>query len=338
MKKTLIIIGLTALSLVVGCKKQEEVKTTGMITGMVSDSTGSPIDQAQVSTTPATIEVMTNDSGVYEIPDVEPGDYTVGAQKRTYIPKSVNTSVTASNITTANISLNQSLRNVLGEMLTTACHCGDDARAEGYAVKSGCGTRFVYLEYHASCDPYFETWDPFATLGSESRRLYYGADTFLLGNWIYFEGTNLQTSAGNYQYTVDSLLGKYSPLTMTITGSYSNSTGDGNLDVAITAVDTILPNDLVVEFAVYEKGPIDYSPTPPCVVPFEYVVVNIPDHEPLTISYGQMVNITKNFTVPDSIGGDKPPFHVVDKNNIGVALFVQSTGSKEILQAACHDF
>jgi len=192
------------------------------------------------------------------------------------------------------------------------------------------------VEYHASIDPLFETWDPFATEASEARRLFFGADTFTLGNWLFLDGTNLLTTAGNYEQTIDSLLGVYSPLAMSITGSYAN--GTGNCEVAITAVDAITWTDLVVEFAVYERGPIIYSPSGPCLVPFQYFLVEMPEHEQLDIAYGETVAVSKTFTVPDTIGGTLPPFHVVDHTNIGVVIFVQSAGSHEVLQAGSIDF
>ena len=340
MKIHMRVIGLVAVAcfLVINCGNEDSEFTTGMITGLITDASGLPLDSALITTVPVTIGVYTNDSGAFEIPDVQPDAYTVFAQKRTYIPGSGYVTVTAGDITNADISLTQNSRNVVGEMLTTACHCGDDARAEAYIIKNNNDSNFVYVEYHASSDPYFETWDPFATPGSENRRMYYEADTFVLGNWFFLDGTVLLTAAGNYQEKIDSLLGVFSPLAITISGTYSSATGTGNIDLEIIAVDTIEYMDLVIEFVVYEKGPIDYSPSGPCIVMFENVVVNMPANEPLDIAYGETVYVAKDFSVPDTIGGAVPPFHAVNRNNIGVAVFVQSAGSKSILQAASYDF
>ena len=340
MKIHMKVIGLVVVAcfIAVNCGNEESEFTTGMISGLITDNNGSPVDSAVVTTIPQTMEVYTNDSGAFQIPDVSPDDYTVNAQKRTYIPGLVIVTVTAGDIITADISLTQNIRNVLGEMLTTACHCSDDARAEVYSVNNNNGLRFVYVEYHASVDPHFETWDPFATPGSESRRLYYEADTFMLGNWLFLDGIVLLTTTGNYQQIVDSLLGIFSSLAITISGTYASSTGSGTIDLEITAVDTIEYTDLVIEFAVYDRGPIDYSPSGPCLVMFENIVVALPTHEQLDIAYGETVNIVKDFTVPDSIGGAFPPFHMVNHNNLGIAVFVQSAGSKNILQAVSYAF
>ncbi len=322
--------------LAAGCANQEEELTTGLITGMIVDAQDLPLDSAEVITDPATATVYTNDSGAFEIPDVQPGDYTVTASKRTYIPASTSVQVTAGDVATADISLVQNERVVLGEMLTTACHCADDARAEAYRTKAALGDRFVYVEYHASIDPLFETWDPFATEASEARRIFFGADTFTLGNWLFFDGTTLLTTAGNYEQMIDSLLGIYSPLALSITGTYAS--GAGNCEIIITAVDAIDWSDLVIEFAIFERGPIIYSPSGPCLIPFEYFLVAMPEHELLDINYGETVTVSKTFTVPDTIGGSLPPFHAVDHTNLGIVVFVQSANSHEILQAASIDF
>lgn len=336
-KKIYILTLALIATIIFSCGNEQEELTTGVINGLITDSAGAPISSAIITTISETEEVFTNDTGFYEIPGVEPGEYTVRAEKATYIPKSVNITVEAGAITTANISIIQSPRNVLGEMLTTTCHCSDDARAAIYAVKDNCGSRFIHLEYHASSDPLLEEWDPFVTEESEKRRLYY-ADTFEIGAMMFFDGANLATSTSSYQQIADSLLQIYSPLTILINGTYSSTTGSGHLDVEITAKDTIKYNDLVVEFAIYEKGPVDFEPADSCIVPFRYILVNLETHEQLNISLDEKVNLSKDFTVPETIGGKVPPFHTVNRDNIGVAVFVQSRGAKEILQAAFRNF
>ena len=324
--------------LIIGCGNQQDEMTTGMVVGIITDSTGAPLDSVLLMTEPVTSSVYSDDTGAYQIPDMQPGDYTIQGRKKTYIPGYVDATVTVGDITTADITLKQSVRCVLAEMLTTACHCADDARDEIYTIKANLGDQCAYLEYHASCDPGIETWDPFVSAESEARRQYYGADTFMIGEWMYFGGTTIHYTPGSYQEAVDSLGGIYSPLVMSVTGSYSSTTGTGTVDLEITAIDSIEYNDLVVEFGVYDRGPVYYAPDSVCVVPFRYFLVAMPSNEALSITYGQTVNISKSFTVPDSIGGSVPPFHYVNKDNIGVAAFVQSAGSKEILQSAIMDF
>lgn len=340
MKRTFIytITVLMGLAVITDCGNQEEEMLTGMITGLITDSTGMPLDGVCIFTDPATSNTYSDDTGAYQIPDVEPGDYTVEARKRTYIPGNTAVTVTAGEIANADISLIQSIRCVLAEMLTTACHCADDARDEIYTIKANLGDQCAYLEYHASCDPGIETWDPFVSAESEARRLFYGADTFMIGEWTYFDGTTIHYTPGSYQEAIDSLAGIFSPLRMNVTGTYSSATGTGTIDVEIIAVYVIEYSDLVVEFGVYDRGPVYYAPDSICVIPFQYFLVAMPPSVALNIVNGQTVNLSQPFTVPDSIGGSVPPFYFVNKNNIGVSVFVQSTGSKQVLQAANIDF
>lgn len=223
-------------------------------------------------------------------------------------------------------------------MITTACKCADDGRTKAYGVKDANGSGFIYIEYHATS--FTTLQDPFKTDHSEARRLFYGADTFTLGKWLFLNGVVLLRSTGYYRKNVDSLLNIFSPLAVNVGGSYSATNGRGTVDVEIIALDTIADNDLVVEFALYEKGPIRFAmPGSPDTCVFRYILVELLNNEKLTIANGETVNLSKDFAVPDSIGGGTPPIHhKVDFNNIGIAIFIQSTGSKKVLQAASHNF
>jgi hypothetical protein len=318
------------------CAKNNDEPVTGFVSGVVKDTAGAGIAAAQITTNPATSQVLTNDTGYYELPDVPAGDYLLKASKGTYLTDSSVVHVDSGQVSTVNFTLRQNFRTVLAEMLATACHCADEARVEAYGVKSGHPSRFVYLEYHASSDPQFDTWDPFSAASSEERRLYY-CDTFLIGHYMYFDGTILQIASGNFSATADSLMNETSPLLIKVAGTYSAAAGTGHLDVTVTAVDDISYGDLNLEYAVYERGPMTGAP-PPDTCPFRYVAVNMESRDPLTIAYGETKTLGKDFTVPDTIGLPLPPFHVVDQANIGVAVFIQSRGSKEILQAAYIDF
>lgn len=318
------------------CANNNGTPVTGFIKGLVKDTAGAGISGAEVVTNPATATVSADDTGYYEIPDVPAGDYMVKASQGTYLSDSSAVNVDSGQVSTVDFTLRRNFRTVLAEMLATACHCADEARVEAYGVKSGHPSRFVYLEYHASKDPQFDTWDPLGTPSSESRRLYY-CDTFLIGHYMYFDGVILQTASGAFSATADSLMNETSPLLMQIAGTYTAATGTGHVDVTVTAVDDISYNDLYVEYTVYERGPMTGAP-PPDTCPFRYVVVNMASSDPLSIAAGESRVLVKDFSVPDTIGLPLPPFHIVDQANIGVAVFVQSRGSKEILQAAFIDF
>jgi len=317
-------------------KNNDGTPVTGFINGLVKDTTAAGLSAATITTSPPTATVLTNDTGYYEIPDVAAGDYIVKASKGTYITDSSSVHVDSGQVSTVNFTLLRNFRTVLAEMLATACHCGDEARVEAYGVKSGHPSRFVYLEYHASKDPQFDLWEPFGTPSSESRRLYY-CDTFLIGHFMYFDGTILQTASGDFHATADSLMNETSPLLMQVAGTYSAATGTGHVDVTVTALEDIPYNDLDVEYTVYERGPMTGAP-PPDTCPFRYVVVNMASSDPLAITAGESRVLAKDFSVPDTIGLPLPPFHIVDQANIGVAIFVQSRGTKQVLQAAFIDF
>jgi hypothetical protein len=318
------------------CANNNNEPVTGFVSGAVRDTAGAGIASAQIITVPATAAVLTNDTGYYEIPDVPAGDYVVKASKGTYLTDSSAVHVDSGQVSTLNFTLRRNFRTVLAEMLATACHCADEARVEAYGVKSGHPTRFVYLEYHASSDPQFDLWEPFGTPSSESRRLYY-CDTFLIGHYMYFDGTILQTASGAFSATAESLMNETSPLLVQVAGTYSAATGAGHVDVTVTALDDVPYSDLYVEYTVYERGPMTGAP-PPDTCPFRYVAVNRASADPLSIAAGETRSFGKDFTAPDTIGLPLPPFHIVNQANIGVAVFVQSRGTKAVLQAAYIDF
>jgi hypothetical protein len=330
-----IMLALTALAFF-ECQQEEEM-TTGMIRGFVTDPSGSRLTGVSVLATPSDIQALTNDSGYYEMTDLQPGDVQLRFELGSYIPQDTMIGIVAGEVTTVSTVMEQSLRNVVGELLNTVCHCADDERFEARRLKSLYGSRFIYIACHASADPTFDTWDPFSCPGSESRRLYY-ADTFVIGGFMFFNGTTFLAGSGSYEPVLDSLLKTTSPLHLTLTGSYTSSTHAGNVSVEIAAVDTVIPVDLQVQFALYEIGPIRYMPPSPPETLYHYVMVDLLTPENLSINEGETKIITKDFVVPDTIGGTIPPFHAVNTDDIGIAVFVQSQGSKEILQAASLDF
>jgi len=80
--------------------------SSGTISGIVYDaSAGTPINKARVITVPPTSSVTTNDSGAYEITNVEPGTYHINAAKFAFDSAGVDISVSADVTTTADIPL-----------------------------------------------------------------------------------------------------------------------------------------------------------------------------------------------------------------------------------------
>jgi hypothetical protein len=331
--RILFLLPMLAIMLIPACNDGNDEPVTGMINGTVRDSAGTGVGSAEVRTEPQTVQVATNDTGYFEIPDVAAGAYKVFAEKSTYLSDSASAQVDSGQVSTVGLILIRSYRTVLAEMLTRTCECAYGARREAYAVKAGHPDRFVYLEYHASTDPMVDWSDPFTNPASEARRLYY-CDTFVLGHFMYFDGTILQTATGDFEATVDSLLDVASPLQVQIAGTYSPATYSGHIDVTVTARAGVPYSDLYLEYAIYERGPMP----PPDTVMCEYVALDRPAHDPLVIGQGETRIFGKDFTVPDTIGLPNPPFHVVDPADIGIAVFVQSLSAKEVLQAAFKDF
>jgi hypothetical protein len=103
-----IIVILTAL-VIISCSKdaiQEEM--FGIIEGSVIDSkTEEPVRNVNITTTPPTNSILTDDNGVFELYDIPTGNYTVKASRPGYRDKSVSVSVRDKAITTAKIYFEQ---------------------------------------------------------------------------------------------------------------------------------------------------------------------------------------------------------------------------------------
>lgn len=87
MKKHIIIITLaiTALLLVVGCKKKEETVTPGSIHGLVSDAnSGELIQNASVKLQPKGLQTVTGSDGRYQFAQIDPGQYNLFIEKTGY--------------------------------------------------------------------------------------------------------------------------------------------------------------------------------------------------------------------------------------------------------------
>ena len=87
MKKHIIIITLaiTAILLVVGCKKKEETVTPGSIHGLVSDAnSGELIQNASVKLQPKGLQTVTGSDGRYQFVQIDPGQYNLFIEKTGY--------------------------------------------------------------------------------------------------------------------------------------------------------------------------------------------------------------------------------------------------------------
>jgi protocatechuate 3,4-dioxygenase beta subunit len=71
------------------------IPTTGNIDGTVIDTTGAPIKDVIITTTPETGSFLTDDNGKFEIENVTAGSITVNAEKSGYVSQTVGITVEA---------------------------------------------------------------------------------------------------------------------------------------------------------------------------------------------------------------------------------------------------
>lgn len=96
----------SALLMISCAKTNVEVEEFGDISGLVIDSeTEQGIGNVNITTTPPSSSILTNNDGSFEIIGVPAGGYTVQARKPGFINNSVSISVNDSEVTTARIFL-----------------------------------------------------------------------------------------------------------------------------------------------------------------------------------------------------------------------------------------
>jgi hypothetical protein len=89
------LLGGSLLLFLAGCDEETlGPQTRGSIQGVVQDAdTNAPIAQANVTTSPPTQSVLTNDDGTFSLPDIPTGNYSVEATKTGYDARAVQVSV-----------------------------------------------------------------------------------------------------------------------------------------------------------------------------------------------------------------------------------------------------
>lgn len=101
------IIGLSLLLIAAGCDDSSlGPKTRGDIQGQVQDAeTNAPISGVNITTSPPTSSLVTDDTGQFTLPDIETGNYTITANKTDYNANTVTVSVRENEVTQATIFL-----------------------------------------------------------------------------------------------------------------------------------------------------------------------------------------------------------------------------------------
>jgi len=101
------VLVLLLTSVLLGCDDESvgpEVR--GTLEGTVeSAETNAPIPRANVTTSPPTQSVLTNDNGTFRLEDIPTGNYTVNVSKNKFASRSVNVRVAENETTNASIVL-----------------------------------------------------------------------------------------------------------------------------------------------------------------------------------------------------------------------------------------
>ncbi len=111
-----IIFPLLLLLLLSSCKENTvEPINYGSIQGMVYQADGkTPVSDAQITTNPASVSIVTDNTGKFTISNVPTGDYSISASKTNYNTTSVSVSVQSGVTAQATILLSYSTSNTPG--------------------------------------------------------------------------------------------------------------------------------------------------------------------------------------------------------------------------------
>jgi len=209
MKYLKLIIAFTVIVILSGCKKDalsiEPVTplTTGIISGRVTSlNTGTPLVQALVTTNPATASVTTDIYGYYTIENVKPATYSVTANKAGYDSISTKITVTANEISPADIQLKLTVPGML----------------KGTVVNSANGSRIA--DANITTNPYVGSIKTDANGNYSISNVKIGTYTIMAERFGFASKTNTIIVVSDSVKTVDFVL---SPVYGTLTGSVSDS-------------------------------------------------------------------------------------------------------------------
>jgi hypothetical protein len=219
-------------------------------------------------------------------------------------------------------ALRASQRHVLVEMLTNA-HCPlcppADEELSTFAAKDTNAINVRYIFYHMTF-PYSD--DPLAQANipdASARNNYYGP--FSATPVGIFDGVNAGTLYYFWGPLLDSLVGLSSPLEIALSGSRDAS--GFTVNAKITATAPVGLTDLRIHFVLVET--VDYTGRNGVHPQLHAMrkMLDGADGDPVSIQNGQSVNVTKQ----------SPFTNVADPSAAGVVVFVQSAGSKSVLQS-----
>ena len=216
-------------------------------------------------------------------------------------------------------------RVVLAELVTAGwcpnCPSADGALSEMEGAYSR--GQLVILAYHRN--------DQLSNAGGDARQTYYGdpyqPDVFIDG--VAEVKGNLGSASANraaYEPEVDARLEKPSPLMLTVEGGTDTKSGVGVAYVNVTALTDPALSDLRLHVVVFED---DFGPWNGGngVMYHDWVARQL-----LTGDDGQAITLTEGSQESLSFTYDASVY-AQDLDQVGVIAFVQSTGTKEVLQA-----
>lgn len=103
---TILFVLLTSSLLWFGCAKETvDPEFYGSIEGRVQTSSGEGLSSVSITTTPGTDAILTDANGQFTISDIPTGNYTIQAQKDSFITKTVRIAVKEDRVATATIVL-----------------------------------------------------------------------------------------------------------------------------------------------------------------------------------------------------------------------------------------
>jgi hypothetical protein len=217
----------------------------------------------------------------------------------------------------------QEERNVLVEVFTNS-HCPVCPPAHNtllaYDQNSPNAENINYIFYHMAYPYSDDALYQANTSDSQGRDLYYGP--FGSTPKAFFDGTIQQNNYGSWDELLDQRATASSPLRIALTGTKADNIININAEVIRTG--NITTTDLVIHFVVVENV-------------FYQGRNNIANHRnvmrrmvtsPAGESFSINENETKLFSKPINLSSGWIP------DSLGVAVFVQSSSSKEVHQSA----
>ncbi len=175
--------------------------------------------------------------------------------------------------------------------------------------------RLAVIRYHQyQADPYYQ-YNP-----SENsiRNGYYGQPE---RPHLFSDGSSAGTNHAAWHFSILARMGVESNLEIRINGAYNHVTGETTLELTVTATGEVTQPNLRLQVALTESE-LDYGGH----LNNQVMRDMIPDAEgeSFTISNGQTLHFTRNFTLDNQL----------EDENCEIAVFVQSYSSREVLQSA----